>query len=474
MMLTTTSCSDFLEYKDKDKIEPTTLSHYSDLAYTELMQKENSFELYYLNVMTDDLESSVIPSRPGLSDTDTRLNFGNYFLWAVNPQIQLDDKKQEDLTWACAYKRILMCNIIEEKVREFEDDKDGVKNRLIGETKFIRALFYYYLMNLYGEPYQSEQQAKTGLAVPINKETGINTIMYKRSTLEDVCSLIENDLKDAIVYLSKGEQKATIFRPRADVARLLLSRLYIYKKEWQKAIDICNELINITSSSITTRDILTKIGTTTGILSYRNPAVLYTYGAMTIDFSYSATETSGRAFFITSNSLLSLYEAGDLRKANFFISQEGLSYLTNKITRSRTREAKNVSFRLDEAYYNRAEAYIELGEIQKGLDDLNFIRKDRFPLNANYRLMSSTQEDARQKMHDEKRREFCFEGLRWFDIRRWNLGVTHLYQDFGDPNIVTTYELKPGSPNYIMPLPLDVAAKNDKIEKFTRIETLVR
>ena len=77
-------------------------------------------------------------------------------------------------------------------------------------------------------------------------------------------------------------------------------------------------------------------------------------------------------------------------------------------------------------------------------------------------------------MHDEKRREFCFEGLRWFDIRRWNLGIIHLYQDFGDPTNVERYELKPGSSNYIMPLPLDVANKNDKIEQFTRIETLVR
>lgn len=474
MMFTTTSCTDFLEYKDKDKIEPTTLAHYSDLAYTELMQKENIYELNYLNIMTDDLESTVTPSRPGLDDVDTRLQFANYYKWGVNPQYQIDDKKQEDLTWASAYKKILICNVIEEKVNEFEDDKAGVKKRLIGETKFIRALSYYYLINLYGEPYQNEQQAKTALAVPINNIASISTTTYTRSTLEAVCSLIENNLKEAIVYLSEGEQKTTIYRPKADVARLLLSRLYIYKKEWQKAIDICNELIAKTSASITTREILTKIGTTSGILSYNNPSLLYTFGSILTDYATDAQETTGRAFFITSNSLLDLYEPGDLRITNFFIQYRGLSHLANKRTITRVVESKSMSFRFDEVYFNRAEAYIELGEIQKGLDDLNYIRKERYPANANYRLTSNTQEGARQKMRDEKRREFCFERLRWFDIRRWNLGITHQYQDFADPNSVETYELKPGSPNYIMPLPLDLANKNDKIERFTRIETLVR
>ena len=70
--------------------------------------------------------------------------------------------------------------------------------------------------------------------------------------MESVCSLIEKNLKEAIVYLSDGEQKTTIYRPKTDVARLLLSRLYLYKKEWQKAIDTCNELIANTSASITT------------------------------------------------------------------------------------------------------------------------------------------------------------------------------------------------------------------------------
>ena len=78
-----------------------------------------------------------------------------------------------------------MCNITFEQVKELDEDIEGVKNRLLGESLFMRALSYFYLVNLYGEPYESAAQAKTALGVPINENVGVEANVYNRATLDE-------------------------------------------------------------------------------------------------------------------------------------------------------------------------------------------------------------------------------------------------------------------------------------------------
>ena len=103
--------------------------------------------------------------------------------------------------------------------------------------------------------------------------------------------------------------------------------------------------------------------------------------------------------------------------------------------------------RLEEAYLNRAEAYIEKGEHELGMDDVNAIRAER--IKGEYELVANSVDEAREFYRLEKRLEFSFEGLRWFDIRRWGLEIEHLYQDYSTPTVINHYVLKAGSPNYV-------------------------
>ena len=80
-------------------------------------------------------------------------------------------------------------------------------------------------------------------------------------------------------------------------------------------------------------------------------------------------------------------------------------------------------------------------------------------------------EQYREFYRLEKRLEFSFEGLRWFDIRRWGLEIEHLYQDYSTPTVINHYVLKAGSPNYVLSLPLEIQRSDDKIERFERVET---
>ena len=61
----------------------------------------------------------------------------------------------------------------------------------------------------------------------------------KRSSLQEVVSFIEEDLKKGISYNSKSE----IFRYTVDVAKAYLARLYFWSQNWEQAIPVAKEIL---------------------------------------------------------------------------------------------------------------------------------------------------------------------------------------------------------------------------------------
>ena len=93
---------------------------------------------------------------------------------------------------------------------------------------------------------------------------------------------------------------------------------------------------------------------------------------------------------------------------------------------------------------------------------------------ANPKLEAASDEEAVKIFRKEKRKEFCFEDIRWFDIRRWGLAVEHVYQNINNKEVYETYVLEAESPNYVLSLPMDLQRRNDKIEQAQRVETIVK
>jgi len=78
-----------------------------------------------------------------------------------------------------------------------------------------------------------------------------------------------------------------------------------------------------------------------------------------------------------------------------------------------------VVFRLGEIYLNYAEAEAELGQSANALTYLNKIR-ERAGMPD---LTASGTADLISKIQQERRIELCFEGHRYFDIRRWGIAT---------------------------------------------------
>ncbi len=457
------ACGNFLDYKDKDKLIPNELSQYSELIMGELTQKMVSNTCYNLLVMSDDY-GTFVPSWIGPDTRDERLDYQSWYIWAKESQITYDGSELIDPAWGEFYHKILMCNIIEKDVNAYEDDYDGMKYRLLGEVQALRAMSYWYLVNMYGEPWRSAEQAKTAMGVPINRETSIKDKLYTREPLAKVYELMETDLINALQNLEKGEKKNTIFRPNKDLVRLFLSRIYLEQKRYDDVITVCNELLEETEHEIIPySEMVEYADAEKPMINKNSKSLIFSWLNRDALPGSGAVYSTGR--YAPAEDLVASMSSDDVRKKSNVVWDGNY----HRIVKFKAFESgcESMNYRIEEVYFNRAEAYIEKGEWQLGMKDVNEIYSKRVEDGV---LKADNAERARLQLRAEKRRELCFEDMRWFDIRRWGLEVEHKYYNFSMDKTFITYVLEAESPNYVLPLPLDVQRRNFQIEQPKRIE----
>lgn len=457
------SCDDFLEYKDKDKVIPNKLEHYHELIFGEVLLKDATSALVYLDFMTDDVQSYV-SDKIYSSAADGRDRYYGYYTWAIEPQRDINSSEIPDKCWEFFYHKVLMCNIIEHDVNELEDDLEGVKERLLGEVRFMRALSYFYLVNMFGAPYEDEAQAKTAMGIPLNKEVGVYDKQYTRSTLWEVYEQIEKDLLAAQKNFEQGEDKKTMFRPNLHAVNILLSRVYLFEKRYQEAINAATLAITHSGASI---EPIANFPDIDYFYYRKNTGIVFSWGRGEQGPLSADYYKEGR--YIIAKDFIRQFVGNDVRINGFLDSYQG-TYYPKKTNGS---EIYRWAIRIEEAYLNRAEAYIELGkDWQKGVEDVNMVRSNRIENFENKTIAKV--EDARDYCRLERRLEFCFEDFRWFDIRRWGLEVTHRYENFPYQDSYKEFKLTRNSPNYILPIPLDEQENNSKIERPKRVDCEVK
>jgi starch-binding outer membrane protein, SusD/RagB family len=135
--------------------------------------------------------------------------------------------------WASLYKVIGMSNTLIKLIPEkaaVSINKEDV-NAAIGEAKFMRALAYFYLTRLWGPvPIVEDPQLATG-------DANIN-----RNRPEDVYKLIIKDLQFSEANCQPN--KSADGRVSIWSAKALLSKVYLYQKDYTNARAKAEEVIN--------------------------------------------------------------------------------------------------------------------------------------------------------------------------------------------------------------------------------------
>lgn len=464
------SCKKFLEESSQNQLRPSTVTDLAQTLLGEGYPLRATFHTY-IDIISDDVTANYLSNDLQIAVLN---KWASGFLWkkTMFEDLLIAGSSSGVDSYEAYYKKIKGCNVVMdnlEKVNGIEAEKNTVK----AEALFLRSFYYFNLVNLFGKPYGGAgSDPETDLGIPLILSAEVTSVPIKRATIAQVYNKIEVDLSNAYNLLNANP--SNIYHPSKAAAALLLSRVYLYKHEWDKSIEFATAALQIKSSLKNLNEVaaVPPSGFTEGSPYYQicnglvSPEVIWSFGDYG-DYSNSplgqAVVVFNRTPFSVSASLSGLYESADRRNVLYFNMAGELAgsdvnwYRSHGIKYNPANGVAVKAFRVAEAYLNRTEAYIQKaigGDAQAitlALSDLNRLRSNRITT-ASYSEVAMTDPASLYTFYQqERRRELCFEDQRWFDLRRWNLPVSHTLQL--NANVTETITLQPGDIRFTLPIP---------------------
>lgn len=318
----------------------------------------------------------------------------------------------------------------------------SIKMQLLGEAKFLRAFFYFYLVNFYGD-----------VPLVLSTDYKLNSIIH-RTPKNLVYKQIIDDLKDAQLMLSDNYLDGTLTKvslerivPNKSAATALLARVYLYNNDWQNAETQSSVVIDNMNlyDTVPLNDVfLVNSKESIWQLQSVSSSVTNTSEALLFILPDDGPNTSQNQFYL-SQSLVNSFEINDQRIQNWtgnIFANGRIYYYPSKYKINAVGvdvSERTVLLRISEQYLIRAEARAQLGKLENAKSDLNIIRV-RAGLDE---INPGTKADLLDKILHERRVELFTEcGHRWLDLKRLKLADSIL-KDYKGNNWKSTDQLYP-------------------------------
>lgn len=311
--------------------------------------------------------------------------------------------------WQKGYFHIYQANAVIENLARSTGLTESLRRQLLGEARFLRAFFYFYLVNLFGP-------------VPLVTTTdyGANAVVARADTTA-VYGQILFDLREAQGLLTPAYPAADRTRVNRFAATALLARVLLYLRDWPGAEAAATEVITSGVYRLSPVAGAFLPASTETILQFL-PAQTQIFNSSE-GFTFIPSSAAVRPNYVLTPSLLAGFEAGDARKGGWVktVTVSGTTYnypfkYKVRSTPSGTAKAENnVVLRLAELYLIRAEARAQQGDVPGAQADLNVVRT-RAGLGPTPALDRASLLLA---IEGERRVEYFAEwGHRWLDLKR--------------------------------------------------------
>ncbi|MCF0074144.1 RagB/SusD family nutrient uptake outer membrane protein [Dyadobacter sp. CY261] len=448
------------------------------------------------------LQSSIFGFRKPYLDTysDNALdrhsyfNFNNATIGVINPSNINTSLYNEP------YAGIAACNYFLENVGAVAAVPQATKDLYIAEVHFLRALFYFELVQFFGDVILYKVAPKTAEDAKIAK-----------SPKADVLAFVIEDLDDAIAKLP-----ATAYAGHAvkASAQMLKARVRLYQQNWADAVALTSDIIGTNTFSIfqggysnlflqptqqgnpeiifSTKylapnnpqggeGMLVEIGWYGGIQPYKGLVDEYemTNGKMITDpaSGYDAANPYAKrdprlkmtvlvpgdpyinpdgSTFVTTDPVLT----GFIQKK--YMDTSKLPWDRSKIT---VTDMNVVHMRYAEVLLAYAEAKNEVSGPDASIyDALNKIRaRTGVNLPAVDQTLYNTKEKLRDFIRHERRIELAMEGHRYFDLKRWGIMAAKLSAVKNPAGVTLSF----GEQNNVLPFPQTEIDRNKNLVQNT-------
>lgn len=323
--------------------------------------------------------------------------------------------------WQDSYKGIQRANIVLNRITDIDYENESTKNARIGEMLFIRAIYYFNLVRIFGN-------------IPLITKEVANPRDYfgqPRTSAEEVYTQIKTDLAEAIRLLPARTENNK-HRVVKTAAQSLLGKVLLTLKDYSTAkiqlLDVLDSKIHdlIAPDQIfaldneLNKEIIFAVQFASGINSNSEGSDAYRMFNPTGRIIGNMTGTKGHG--VLKSDFYNLYEDTDARKGTYIGALVSDLGYNNKIAVPTTvvGDAENdwIVLRYADVILMLAEIENELGNnIPEALSYINMIRQ-----RAEIGNFTGPTDKASlfNEIDLQRRKELVWEGHRWFDLLRQN------------------------------------------------------
>ncbi len=336
--------------------------------------------------------------------------------------------------WEDLYKTINVANLAIKYIPDIPMD-DGLKSRFLGEVHFIRGAMYFDLVRMFGN-----------VPLLITPTEDLTILTVSQSPSEEIYTQIIDDLKIAEASLPVRYTGADIGRATTGAASGYLARVYLTRQEWSQAIEHAEKVMALGVYRLLPdyADVF-KIANNNG-----EEIVFSTNFTLNNDAIWETSQFNVRALPLALNRNSNSWEIPTLDVYNAFDNldrRKEVTFATTFTERDGTvlefephvfkywdqSAEPNASsggndffnLRYSEILLMYAEAANEVagGPTAEAYEAVNRVRRRARFANGEERsvlpdLSGLSQAEFRERVWLERRREFVWEGHRWFDLKR--------------------------------------------------------
>ena len=410
--------------------------------------------------------------------------------------------------WLYLYKVITLCN---RSLEQIEAHKiilsDNDYEFYLAEVRALRAIYYWYLLDLFGN-------------VPIVTSSAVSMQEVKQSARADVFSFVVKELQETRVYLpwsfsqQPGDYYGRVTYPVATfvLAKLMLNaEVYSGKAHWQETIDYCNEIENMgyqLETDYYKNFAVHNENSVENIWTIPMDKNLYTTQQQNLFRSYHYRHAAAYGFTGENGSCATQkvldifgydsddedarfylnYWAGEVYDLNFnyvtdrtgkrliyyprevtmdlsgspFVETAGARMKKYEVDKNATKDGKLmdndiVLFRFADVLLMRAEAKFRLGGADYRAEDNGPTAQDDFNA-VRDRVWENRRELTLQNLLDERLPELCWEGWRRQDLIRFGQ-----YESLFEGDAYNTKVDESDGHTCLYPIPADVIATNHNL-----------
>jgi hypothetical protein len=446
VLIGVSSCDDFLSEKPDNRTEINTPDKISEVLVNAYPQ------MSYFDI-AETMSDNVFDS--GMAETLPK-NEQNY-----NWEIQTETNKidTQAFYWDACYTAIAHANTALQAIEELGSPSS--LNPQKGEALLARAYSHFMLVTFWAKRY-NPATAGTDIGIPyVTKPETELVPQYKRNTIQEVFDFMQKDIEEGLPYITNN-YKEPKFHFNKDAAKAFASRFYITKGDWNKVIELSKDFgtkpvgklrdfasydlmapedqqISYASSAGQSNLLIVSANSIVGRSAYESR--FYLAGDRYPEILGSGTSLFGKPWlynFYSYNSSVTVF------MPKFY---EYFKY-TNVTAGIGEPYVAEVLLSNDEFFLNRIEAHVMAGQIALANDELEYFLSTRtvgynpvtdkltqakvvakYPVIADeltpFYTMTPVQTSYIKAIVETRRRDFIHEGMRWFDVKRFNIVVKH-------------------------------------------------